>query len=97
MTRPAHLRVRDEGKKGRPFSRNSNCMWRDRGDGSLRRLVLGEPTATLSREGLEVSKALDGDPETGWGLSRTYGHHECRLPFGRTAARWPPPRTWSSP
>ncbi len=65
------------GEKGEAVLSEIELHVKDRGDGALRRLVLGEPTATLSREGFEVSKALDGDPETGWGLSRTYGHHSA--------------------
>ncbi len=63
------------GERGEAILSEIELHLIDRGDGSLRRLVLEEPAATLSRKDFEVSKALDGDPETGWGLSRTYGHH----------------------
>ena len=65
------------GEKGEAVVSEIELHVKKRGDGLLRRLVLEKPAATLSRDGFEVAKALDGDPETGWGLSRTYGHHRA--------------------
>ena len=65
------------GEKGEAVLSEIELHLKDRSDGSLRRLPLGDATATLSRKDFEVSKALDDDPETGWGLSRTYGHHRA--------------------
>ncbi len=65
------------GEKGEAVLSEIELHLKVRSDGSLRRLPLGDATATLSRKDFEVSKALDGDPETGWGLARTYGRHRA--------------------
>ena len=54
-----------------------NLVMRDRGDGAERSLSLLDPRATLSKKDFEIGKALDGDPETGWGIFKTYGDHHA--------------------
>ena len=63
------------GERGEAVVSEFELHLKVRSDGSLRRLPLGDATATLSRKEFEVDKALDSDPETGWELARTYGRH----------------------
>ena len=56
-------------------------VW-DRQDEEPRSLSLLEPRATLSNKDFEIGKALDGDPETGWGIFKTYGDHHAVLELG---------------
>ena len=51
-------------------------LW-DRADGARSSLSLLDPTASLSNKDFEIEKALDGDPETGWGVFQTYGDHHA--------------------
>ncbi len=50
---------------------------RDRGDEVGRRLSLLDPSATLANKDFEIGKALDDDPETGWGVFKIYGDHHA--------------------
>ncbi len=65
------------GEKGEAVLSEIELYLKNGTGGSLRRLSLVKPAATLSREDVEVFKAFDGDPETGWELARTYGHHQA--------------------
>ena len=54
----------------------------DRGNGARSNLSLLDPTASLSNKDFGIEKALDGDPETGWGVFKTYGDHHAVFELG---------------
>ncbi len=58
-------------------------LW-DRRDGARRSLSLLDPRASLSNNDFEIEKALDGDPETGWGVFKTYGNHHAVFDLGES-------------
>ena len=63
-------------------------LW-DRGDGAWSSLSLLDPTASLTNDDFGIEKALDGDPETGWGVFKTYGDHYAVFELGDSIQNTP--------